>query len=206
MQDALAVLVLLAGFLSSCAALPILIKPSWLRFRHRIYALPAALGFVGASGLVMIFFPPFATGQGEIDSRAGGLGLLLLWCVGAAIAALIARPPRPASETTPLDAPPIPNDTDEGAAEAIRRHRQLVNEMRGMAERYPISKRPVEPVARIADRGSWARFEYVDRDGVVTQRRISNWRRDGVYITGWCNTRREERTFRLDRMDEWVAG
>lgn len=57
-----------------------------------------------------------------------------------------------------------------------------------------------------AERGKWARFEYVDADGVITTRSISNWERRGPYIAGFDRSKKSERTFRQDRISEWVSG
>jgi hypothetical protein len=51
--------------------------------------------------------------------------------------------------------------------------------------------------------GELATFTYVDRDGVVTERRVSNWRSHRAYIEGVCLNRQEERTFRKDRITGW---
>ncbi|ADU12740.1 hypothetical protein [Asticcacaulis excentricus] len=51
--------------------------------------------------------------------------------------------------------------------------------------------------------GELATFTYADRDGVVTERRVSNWRSLGAYIEGVCVNRQEERTFRKDRITGW---
>ncbi|WP_298330729.1 hypothetical protein [Asticcacaulis sp.] len=51
--------------------------------------------------------------------------------------------------------------------------------------------------------GEFATFTYADRDGVVTERRVSNWRSHGAYIEGVCLNRQEERTFRKDRITGW---
>lgn len=52
-------------------------------------------------------------------------------------------------------------------------------------------------------RGRSARFTYADEDGVVTDRQIQNWTIASNYIEGWCIDRKEMRTFRLDRVEEW---
>lgn len=54
--------------------------------------------------------------------------------------------------------------------------------------------------------GKWSRFEYVDADGVITKRHVVNWERRGAYIVGYDKDRREERTFRQDRISDWLAG
>lgn len=57
-----------------------------------------------------------------------------------------------------------------------------------------------------ADAGKWARFEYADHHGEITQRSISNWEQRGPYIVGWDRDRRAERTFRQDRISSWASG
>ncbi|OQW42073.1 MAG: hypothetical protein A4S12_06965 [Proteobacteria bacterium SG_bin5] len=53
--------------------------------------------------------------------------------------------------------------------------------------------------------GNMATFVYSDADGVVTDRRIRNWRSRYAYIEGFCLDRREKRTFRKDRIEDWQA-
>ncbi|MBX9859005.1 MAG: hypothetical protein K2Y20_05355 [Sphingomonas sp.] len=53
--------------------------------------------------------------------------------------------------------------------------------------------------------GKLATFVYSDADGVVTDRRIRNWRSRYAYIEGFCLDRREKRTFRKDRIEDWQA-
>jgi predicted DNA-binding transcriptional regulator YafY len=57
-----------------------------------------------------------------------------------------------------------------------------------------------------ANRGKWARFDYVDADGKATHRQIVNWEKRGAYIVGYDRSRDAERTFRQDRIEGWVAG
>lgn len=60
-----------------------------------------------------------------------------------------------------------------------------------------------EPVAQgVGD--NVLKFEYVDSDGVITVRTIRNWSNDGVYLRGWCEDRRATRTFRVDRVIDWL--
>ena len=54
--------------------------------------------------------------------------------------------------------------------------------------------------------GKWARFDYVDHDGEVSSRDISNWESRGRYIVGFCRAARAERTFRKVRISEWKSG
>lgn len=55
----------------------------------------------------------------------------------------------------------------------------------------------------VLDEGVVARFTYIDRYGEVTDREIRNWRSDGAYVRGFCLSRRESRTFRKDRIEDW---
>lgn len=61
------------------------------------------------------------------------------------------------------------------------------------------------PAYAIDDRGALS-FTYADANGEVTHRRITNWSEDGEYdhcFRGWCTDRREQRTFRIDRVQSW---
>lgn len=51
--------------------------------------------------------------------------------------------------------------------------------------------------------GRLACFVYVDVDGVVTDRNVTNWSIAFRYLDGWCSERKAMRTFRLDRIDSW---
>lgn len=62
-----------------------------------------------------------------------------------------------------------------------------------------------DPNAPTVDNGSLAAFVYVDVDGVVTDRTVSNWSIEGAHLKGYCLERRAVRTFRMDRIEEWIA-
>lgn len=55
------------------------------------------------------------------------------------------------------------------------------------------------------DGGLRARMTYVDSDGVITERTVRNWLSEGAYIRGYCEMRRQSRTFRKDRIVDWDA-
>lgn len=63
---------------------------------------------------------------------------------------------------------------------------------------------PSPPKVTRAIRTGWSlgqvEFSYVDADGVKTQRTVTVHSVTRVYFKGECHTRREERTFRLDRI------
>ena len=62
--------------------------------------------------------------------------------------------------------------------------------------KYPASSVPLLPADLV--------FDYIDRDGVITSRSVLGCRieasEENHYLTGFCETRRAERTFRLDRI------
>ncbi|MCJ1959630.1 WYL domain-containing protein [Novosphingobium mangrovi (ex Hu et al. 2023)] len=67
-------------------------------------------------------------------------------------------------------------------------------------------KGDVEPDDAFPTQGKWARFEYAGHDGEVSKRTITMWEKRGIYIVGYDRSRNEERTFRQDRISEWVCG
>lgn len=54
--------------------------------------------------------------------------------------------------------------------------------------------------------GGHLRFVYEDSQGNVTAREVSSWNDDGIYIEGYCHKAREIRTFRRDRVVEFLEG
>lgn len=58
----------------------------------------------------------------------------------------------------------------------------------------------------IPEIGRWARFEYVDADGQISNRSVTMWEKRGRYIVGYDRSRKDERTFRQDRISKWICG
>lgn len=55
--------------------------------------------------------------------------------------------------------------------------------------------------------GEWgdsASFSYVDAEGRHSERMIYDWHSDGIYVRGICAIANESRTFRKDRMTDWL--
>lgn len=50
------------------------------------------------------------------------------------------------------------------------------------------------------------RFVYSDQHGVVTERTIVKWEEFPGHVEGVCTIRRATRTFRKDRVEEWLDG
>ncbi len=55
------------------------------------------------------------------------------------------------------------------------------------------------------EKGKYASFTYVDVDGVITDRRVRNWRSSGPYVYAVCEAVRSSRTFRKDRIADWQS-
>lgn len=49
-------------------------------------------------------------------------------------------------------------------------------------------------------------FIYEDSQGSITTREVSNWREEGVYLEGFCHKAGDVRTFRRDRIVEFLEG
>lgn len=50
------------------------------------------------------------------------------------------------------------------------------------------------------------RFIYEDANGNTSTREVSQFTHDGVYIEGYCHSRKAQRTFRRDRVVEYLEG
>lgn len=49
-------------------------------------------------------------------------------------------------------------------------------------------------------------FIYVDEHGEVTERTVCDWVEDDTYIHGHCLSKGDTRTFRKDRIEQWLKG
>lgn len=54
--------------------------------------------------------------------------------------------------------------------------------------------------------GNPLKFKYKDRFGAITQREITNWREYPEHFEGFCSDACDTRTFRKDRVLEWLCG
>lgn len=50
------------------------------------------------------------------------------------------------------------------------------------------------------------RFIYEDSQGNISTREVSNWREKGIYLEGYCHQAHDVRTFRRDRIVEFLEG
>ncbi|MFP1130278.1 hypothetical protein [Asticcacaulis sp. W401b] len=94
----------------------------------------------------------------------------------------------------------------EAPAEALRnpsKYKRADPEVARTLDEHDRDLAAMDPRWIEGEEGEFATFTYADRDGVVTERRVSNWRSHGAYIEGVCLNRQEERTFRKDRITNW---
>ncbi|BEV10556.1 hypothetical protein ATDW_10520 [Asticcacaulis sp. DW145] len=94
----------------------------------------------------------------------------------------------------------------EAPAEALRnpsKYKRADPEVARTLDEHDRDMAATDPRWGEGEEGELATFTYADRDGVVTERRVSNWRSQGAYIEGVCLNRQEERTFRKDRIAGW---
>jgi hypothetical protein len=49
-------------------------------------------------------------------------------------------------------------------------------------------------------------FVYEDAEGNQSIRTVTRWREEDEYVIGWCQDAHDERTFRKDRVLEWIDG
>ncbi|BBF82656.1 hypothetical protein [Asticcacaulis excentricus] len=95
---------------------------------------------------------------------------------------------------------------DKTSTEALRnpsKYKRADPEVARTLDKHDRDLAATDPRWVEGEEGEFATFTYADRDGVVTERRVSNWRSLGAYIEGVCLNRQEERTFRKDRITGW---
>lgn len=102
--------------------------------------------------------------------------------------------------------PPQPkaaNEPTESLEQALENNRQAVRaaiqQRRGKRSSSYLAPRPVAITGNL-------RFVYEDSQGNTSTREVSNWREDGVYLKGYCHKADDVRTFRRDRVVEFLEG
>lgn len=120
--------------------------------------------------------------------------------------------PAPAREPKPTPSPARSASAASGLRTSLQQHAEAVREAmrsRTPAEREKIARakaeQPSKPPASAAPvLPADLVFNYIDRDGVITSRAVLSCRIDASdsnhYITGFCEDRRAERSFRFDRI------
>lgn len=186
------------------------VKPSRFRLRKRRHALALWWLFVPILALSDALDPqPIAPGQADPGNPI--TGGILLWLIGMGIGGVVCRviDRRRAPRPTPVSAPNLEDEVaalrrmGAGAAGGVP-GRSVAASMRRSV--IPQSAAAGEEQWQEGQQGRSASFTYIDRDGVVTDRVITNWVSNGPHILGWCADRRATRTFRKDRIEDWMAG
>lgn len=102
--------------------------------------------------------------------------------------------------------------TKRKAREAEIQHAVRVTYEEGQPN-TPDSKAPTSPFLSPHSSGSPAtstdgrlRFIYEDANGKTSTREVSDFSDDGIYIEGFCHSRQALRTFRRDRVVEFLEG
>lgn len=68
-------------------------------------------------------------------------------------------------------------------------------------------KAPPSPTrSAMSSSDGYLRFVYEDSQGNVSTREVSSWDEDGIYIEGYCHRAGDVRTFRRDRIVEFIKG
>jgi len=84
----------------------------------------------------------------------------------------------------------------ENNRQAVRAH---IQQRTGKRASSYLSPRPTATTNNL-------RFVYEDSQGNITTREVSNWRDNGVYLEGFCHKAGDIRTFRRDRVVEFLEG
>lgn len=196
------------GFLWFCAGVAAIWQPRFARLTKRRHAVALwAFSFV-VLGLGMDLAPTDANAEPMFVST------LSAWIVGVAIGLGVVRIAKIRRE----------NAQQQSTSTIVKEHEALARMgERGRSASAASAKQfapaaPSLPAPQPADRrrapaqqwnggdyGEEASFTYVDADGVVTDRTIVNWRSEGPYIRGTCVQRRQSRTFRKDRIEDWYT-
>lgn len=231
MKDAIAAVLLLVSIAALFPGVVTLIDPKSFKLRTRWDALPMLTAWIAGFGCVFFAIPaqngdrPWILGVTLIVIWAGLFRWSWVKSVGAQARAEEQDRLNPDRSAEQVDARTrdtrrqrIERERAEEKARLRIEHEKAFNAARAAAAREQAKpkrshhkKRPepevdADPTTPRNSSGKLARFVYVDADGVVTDRRVKNWTSDRFYLEGHCQLRREHRTFRLDRIEEWISG
>lgn len=230
------VIAVIAVLLSLAAIIPgivTLINPQSFKLKSRWYALPMLTGFIAAFGVMFLVMPDQEDIADVL--RIIGFSFLAMWAglfhlarVKAGAVGLPDAMKQAASpDRTPEQVDQRTNqvrrerlEKQQAESEAYRQielekafnagraaaARELERPKRSHHKKRPEPEVDADPSVPRHSSGQLAQFVYVDADGVVTTRKVKRWSSDDKYIEGQCQTRKEHRTFRLDRIEEWISG
>lgn len=119
-------------------------------------------------------------------------------------------PPAPGPQNAPVTtaAAPAPRQPPPAADLSAAERQELETLRRRYArDAAAVARSPrLEKGDPIASGREALVFEYVDEQGEVTVRRVTNWVEYELHIEGRCQLRRAKRTFRKERITVWIEG
>lgn len=195
------------GFLWFWAGLAAIWQPRFARLTKRRHAV----AFWGFSFVVFGLGMDLAPTNPKAEPMFAPM--LATWIIGVAIGFGVVRIGRRRRETAQEQSASTIGDEQAALARMGERGRAAPARPAPTAPPSPAPRAPQRASRRRAPEQQWevddygeeATFTYVDADGVVTDRTIVNWRSEGPYIRGICVQRRQSRTFRKDRIEDWSA-
>lgn len=217
-MEALAAIIMLISLLAVIPGLVCVVSPKTVRMGSRWLALPmitAPLAGLSVGVLINPINPETKQADTEfmaVAAMLGGIWLIILLASRAAGRSPAAEPPVSLPDHVDRVVP------DRSAAEMAQiekaarlKRRDSFASVTAVTPAAPAPRsraakplREYDPGSPDVDTGSYARISYIDSDGVVTDRELFNWRIDGNKLIGFCQTRKAVRTFRVDRVDDWI--
>lgn len=210
MEDAAAILSLaaaVAGWWSLARSMKLNGRPWW--WRHLAGAT------AGLSTLFAAMFLLEGLGfQVSPDASLSGVASFLYATVMLAplvVSLVMSRKSRTGRKSkeaaSPATIEEIQTENRQAARQALssRQWKRQAHKARAKADRDKLPTTTItEP--RSAASGNRLRFVYEDVQGNMTQRELSSWHDDGIYLEGHCLTAGAHRTFRRDRIIEFLEG
>lgn len=108
--------------------------------------------------------------------------------------------PKPATAAPQTKPKTEPAETLEQTLESNRQSvRAVIQQRSGKRPSSYLAPRPVSTTGNL-------RFIYEDSQGNISTREVSNWRENSAYVEGYCHKAGDFRTFRCDRIVEFLEG
>jgi hypothetical protein len=190
------VVAILAGFAFSITCWALLVRsmkingrPLW--WRHLAASLWSPLSFAGGSLLIGSLIG-VTDAEGDSWGFSGvisALTVLIPVFIALGVSWGAAKRKRLNTRTTDSHATPIPTPTPNPTPSPKAKP----------APKSPANIKPDLPPGAL-------RFTYEDFNGGITHRTVTNWKEEGAYIKGFCLDRRDNRTFRKERIIAFSDG